>query len=668
MAIDKDGRRQGDWERPSLPGVGVIDIDAISEQAEVSSGTRVLMGRWALLFAVVAIASSLFHFYTAGFRPLPAMEQRPIHMAFMLFLCFLLYPARKGRAATAPTVVDVFLAVIGAVTSAYLAWNYDAIVARGGYPTNLELIFGCVFALVVLEAARRTMGWFLVILSAAFMAYLFFGPHLPGFLAHGGFTVTRVIRQMYMSTEGLFGIAVGVSATYVYLFILFGAFLQKSGTTTFFTNLAFAVAGHSPGGPAKVGILASGLMGTIQGSSAANVASTGVFTIPLMKKLGFKGYFAGAVEAVASCGGQYLPPVMGASAFIMAEYLGMPYSQIAIGAIIPAFLYYGAVYLQVHLRARKVGMEGLPRDRLPKVKTVIIERGHLVLPLFVLVGMMIAGFTALYAASVSIIAVLVCSSLRKSTRLTVRDVLDALVLGARNSVSTAIACAGVGYIVGTVGLSGVGLLFTQSILGLSDGLLLPALLLAAATSLFLSFGLPTTSVYIITATLVAPSLVSLGVNPLVAHLFCYYWGGVSAITPPVALAAYVAAGIANAPVMKTGLTAMRLGMAAYLVPFLFVYWPSLILWQDADPVRLVLALAGGVVAVVCMAAIGERYLTRALGWPKLLGLGVSIVLIMHPAELANIAAFLLAGAIFLVEYRARPRAKAAASSSQAVAD
>ncbi|MFN7025801.1 MAG: TRAP transporter large permease subunit, partial [Pseudorhizobium sp.] len=291
----------------------------------------------------------------------------------------------------------------------------------------------------------------------------------------------------------------------------------------------------------------------------------------------------------------------------------------------------------------------------PKVMTVVKERGHLVLPLFVLVGMMIVGFTALYAASVSIIAVLVCSSFRKSTRLTVSDVLDALVLGARNSVSTAIACAGVGYIVGTVGLSGVGLLFTQSIIGLSGGLLLPALLLAAATSLFLSFGLPTTSVYIITATLVAPSLVSLGVTPLVAHLFCYYWGGVSAITPPVALAAYVAAGIANAPVMKTGLTAMRLGMAAYLVPFLFVYWPSLVVWQDADPIRLVLAIAGGIVAVVCMAAIGERYLTRNLGWPKLMALGLSIVLIMHPAEIANIIAFMIAGTIFAIEYRARPR-------------
>lgn len=652
MSADRSPPQGNDWQRPSLEGAGTIDIDSLSAKAEIQSDTRQLTGRWSLLFSIVAIASSAFHFYTAGFRPLPAMEQRPIHVALMLFLCFLIYPATKKGRLSSPSVVDFALALAGAVSAGHLAWTYDAIVARGGFPTTIDLVMGTIFLLIVVEAARRTMGWFLVILAVLFIGYLFLGPHLPGFLAHGGFSATRILRQMYMSTEGIFGIAVGVSATYVYLFILFGAFLQKSGTTTFFTNLAFAAAGHSPGGPAKVGVIASAMMGTIQGSSAANVASTGVFTIPLMKKLGFRPHFAAAVEAVASCGGQFLPPVMGASAFIMAEYLGMPYSQVALGAIIPAFLYYAAVYLQVHLRARKVGMEGLPRDRLPKVWEVIKTRGHLVLPIFVLIGLMLLNFTPLYSATAAIFAVLVFSFLRRETRMSGWDILDAMVVGARNSVSTAIACAGVGFIVGSVGLSGVGLLFTQSILGLAGGHLLPALLLAAAASLFLSFGLPTTSVYIITATLVAPSLVSLGVDPLVAHLFCYYWGGVSAITPPVALAAYVAAGIANAPVMKTGFTAMRLGVAAYLVPFIFVYWPSIILWQQADPMRLAFGLAGGVVAVICMAAIGEQYLYRRLGWVKLLILAGCIVLIMHPAVWANVTAFAIVGGLAFLEWRA----------------
>lgn len=641
-----------EWSKPFLEGDGVLDVDKMARQNEPPGDSRQLVGRWAFLFAGVCVASSLFHFYTAGYRPLAAMEQRPIHVAFMLFLCFLIYPSTKKRQGSPPTAVDFGLAVTGALTSLYVAFNYEEIVMRGGYTTPMDIYVGTFFCLIVLEAARRTMGMFLIVLSAIFIGYLFMGPWLPGILGHGGFSYERVLGQMYLTTEGVFGVAISVSATYVYLFILFGAFLQKSGTTSLFTNLAFAAAGHTPGGPAKVGVIASGLMGTIQGSSAANVASTGVFTIPLMKQLGFKGYFAAAVEAVASCGGQFLPPVMGASAFIMAEYLQVPYAHVAAGALLPALLYYAAVYWQVHLRAKQVGMEGIPKHRLPALKHVILSRGHLALPLIVLMGLLIAGFTALYAAFISILAVIVISSIRRETRMSFRDIIDALVLGARNSISTAVACAAVGLIVGSVGLSGVGLLFTQSILGLADGVLLFALLLAAAASLFLSFGLPTTSVYIITATLVAPSLVQLGVNPLVAHLFCYYWGGVSAITPPVALAAYVAAGIANAPVMKTGFTAMRLGIAAFLVPFIFVYWPALILWSEMPLANTALALAGGCVAVFCMGVIGERYLFRSVPWYKLLLLCGAILLVMHPSAIANVVALAIAAGVWLTERRA----------------
>ncbi len=649
--------REAEWQRPDLGGTGIIDVTAISAKAEMHGDTRRLAGWWATLFAVVGIASSLFHFYTAGYRPLPAMEQRPVHIALMLFLCFLLYPATKAGRDRQPSLFDLALSIIGGATSFYVAYNYHDIVMRGGYPTQADIIVGTIFCVCVLEAARRTMGMFLIVLAAVFVGYLFVGPYMPGMLAHGGFNYARVIRQMYMSTEGVFGVAVGVSATYVYLFILFGAFLQKSGTTTFFTNIAFAAAGHSPGGPAKVGVLASALMGTIQGSSAANVASTGVFTIPLMKRLGFSGYYAAAVEAVASCGGQFLPPVMGASAFIMAEYLQLPYAAIASGALLPALLYYGAVYLQVHLRARKLGMEGLPRDRLPKIKGVILDQGHLVLPIFLLIGMLMAGFTALFAAFFSIIAVVVVSMLRSGTRMSVADILDALVLGARNSISTAVACAAVGFIVGSVGLTGIGLMFTQSIIRLADGALLPALLLAAGCSLFLSFGLPTTSVYIITATLVAPGLVELGVPPLVAHLFCYYWGGVSAITPPVALAAYVGAGIAGAPVMKTGFTAMRLGVAAYLVPFIFVYWPALVFWHQAPVIDVVIAVLGGLVAVFCMGGLGERYLTRMLPWWKACLLAVAVALVLHPAPIANILAVAVTLFVAVTEYLARAPAR-----------
>ena len=643
------------WERPDISGEGAIDINKVSAESDTSSDTRKLFGHWALIVSIIAIVSSLFHFYTAGYRPLPALEQRPIHIAFMLLLCFLIYPARRGKPEGQPSVIDLTLGLAGAATACYLAYNFEAIAIRGGYSTTIDIAVGTLFCVILLEASRRTMGYFMIVLAAVFVGYLFLGPYLPGMLGHGGFSFRRIIHQMYMSTEGVFGIAIGVSATYVYLFILFGAFLQKSGTTTFFTNIAFAAAGHSPGGPAKVAIIASGLMGMIQGSSAANVASTGLFTIPLMKRLGFRGYFAAAVEAVASCGGQFLPPVMGASAFIMAEYLRQPYAYVAAGAILPAVLYYGAVYFQVHLRARKIGMEGLPRDRLPKVVGVILRDGHLVLPLFVLVGMLIMGFTALFAAFFSIMAVLVVSSLRRHTRMNLKSILEALELGARNTISTAIACAAVGFIVGSVGMSGLGLLFTQSILNFAGGAILPALILAAACSLLLSFGLPTTSVYIVTATLVAPSLVDLGVAPLVAHLFCYYWGGVSAITPPVALAAYVGAGIAGAPIMKTGFTAMRLGIAAYIVPFIFVFWPEMVLWREAPIERVVLAFLGGAIAVFCIGCVGERFLTRPLGWLKVVALAVAIVLVMHPANVANIAAVAIAAWVGVSEYLARRR-------------
>ncbi|MDP6788435.1 MAG: TRAP transporter permease [Rhodospirillales bacterium] len=635
-------------------GSGIIDFDKLGEQQAPARLTRAITGRWAQLVLVVCTVSSLFHLYTGGYQVLPAMQQRPIHLAFMLFLTFLLYPpTRKGRDQSIGWP-DFIVATVAAVSSAYVAYNYEAIVRRHGVAEDYELYLGTLFCLFIFEACRRTIGSLLAALAAVFVAYAFVGPWLPGILQHGGFSFHRVVHQMYLSVEGIFGIAIGVSSTYVYLFILFGAFLNKSGTTKLFANLALAMAGHTPGGPAKVGVIASGLMGTIQGSSAANVAATGMFTIPLMKSIGLKRHFAAAVEAVASLGGMYLPPVMGSSAFIMAEYLNMPYGYVAAGATLPALLYYAAVYLQVHLRAKKEGLVGIPRNRLPALKLVVLQYGHLVLPIVILVGMMIMKFTVLFSAFFSIIAVVILSYLRRNTRMGLRKIIEALELGAINTLSTAIACAVVGYIVGGVGLTGLGLLFTQAIVNLAQGMILPTLLLAACASLFLSMGLPTTSVYIISATLVAPALIEVGVTPLAAHLFCYYWGGVSGITPPVALTAYVGAGIAGANVMKTGFTAMRLGIAAYLVPFYYVFWPSLIHWDQYPIFDVAMAVVGGVAAVICMAIIGERYLFRRVPMYKVLAAAVAIVLCLHPSGIVHLAGILLALFILVSEYVKQP--------------
>lgn len=630
----------------------VIDLKKLSAQtSRPSEKMRYLKGSWAKLVTVVGIISSLFHFYTGGFKPLTTMQQRPIHLAFVLFLIFLVFPSsEKQDKHRNPTLIDLSLSIVGAGSSLYLAYHYVTIVRRGGYMVSFDMIVGLIFLILILEAARRVIGKFIVILAGVFIAYLFFGHYVPGMFSHAGYSLSRVVHHMYMTTEGIFGIAIGVSATYVYLFVLFGAFLNKSGLTELFANFALALAGHSPGGPAKVAVIASGLMGTIQGSSAANVAATGMFTIPLMKSIGYQGYFAAAVEAVASCGGQFLPPVMGASAFIMAEYLGIPYVYVAAGAVLPAILYYSAVYFQVHLRAKKIGLEGVSRDRLPPLIKVIKLQGHLIIPVIVLVVMLINQYTALFAAFCSIIAVIVVSSFRKSTRMSINDIKEALVLGAKNVLSTAIACAVVGYVVGAVNLAGVGLLITQSIVRIGEGSLLLTLILAAGASLIMSQGLPTTSVYIINATLIAPGLVRLGVAPLVAHLFTYYWGGISAITPPVALAVYVGAGIAGSDIMKTGYTAMRLGMAGYLVPFYFVYWPVLVSRAEGTITEITLALLGGAVAVFCMALVGENYFTRKLPLWKLSILIICIVLIIYPSYLSQIIATAVAFYVGVSEY------------------
>lgn len=654
-------KKDSEFERlEDQAGDGVIDIAKLSTDNAAESSTRSLTGTWAVIMTAITVVSSLFHFYTAGYRPLPSMQQRPIHIAFMFLMTFLLYPfSKKSRKDKNPGIVDVLLAAAAAGTCLYLAYYYEAIAIRGGYAVRTDIIVGVVFCVLLVEAGRRVIGPILLILAAVFLSYLFIGPYLPGILQHGGFSFNRVVNHMYMSVEGIFGIAIGVSATYVYLFILFGAFLSKSGTTKLFASLSLAFAGHRVGGPAKVAVIASGLMGTIQGSSAANVAATGMFTIPLMKSLGFKGYFAAAVEAVASCGGQFLPPVMGASAFIMAEYLQMPYSYVAAGAILPAVLYYAAVYYQIHLRAKKLGMKGIPRHRLPALKEVIVQDGHLFLPIALLILLLVLQFTALFAAFASIIGVVVISSFRKHTRMKLRDIVEALELGAKNAVSTAIACAVVGFVVGSVSLSGLGMLFTHSLIKMGGGMLLPTLLIAAAASLILSMGLPTTSVYIITATLVAPGLVALGAAPIVAHLFCYYWGGVSAITPPVALAAYVGAGIAGADVMKTGFTAMRLGIAAYIVPFYFMYWPALITRANATLTEIVFAMIGGILTIFCIGAIGEQFLFRRVPVYKLAILFLAIPLIMFPSNWSHMLAVALAVFVGISEYLAGKKTAAA---------
>ena len=652
--VDEHGANpdQSSEGRKSFAEQDIIDVTKLDvHDSSLPQTTYNLKGTWYWIFTAVAVFSGVFHFwYAGGPAHMTAMRLRPFHTTIILVLSFLLYPAfKKDVTRNRPSVFDVMWIGVALVGGLYLFFNLREIATARGRVTPEIMLLGSAFMVVLVEAGRRVLGKFMLIFAAVFVGYLFLGPWFPGIFRHAGFGLERVVNHMYTSLEGIFGIALGVSATYVYLFIIFGSFLQKSGTTQVFADLALATTGAAVGGPAKVAIISSGLMGTVQGSSAANVATTGLFTIPLMKQLGFKAHFAAAVEAVSSCGGQFLPPIMGASAFIMAQYLGQPYAYVAAGALLPALIYYAAVFLQVHFHAKRMNMKGIDRNRLPKVGRVLLRKGHLLAPLVVLVGMIVMGYTALYSAFYAIIAIFVFSSLRKETRMGFWDVVDGLRLAGKSVVSTSLACAVIGFVVGSVALSGLAMLITQQVVRAGAGLLLPTMLIAAASSLILSFGLPTTSVYIITATLVAPGLIEVGLPPLVAHLFSYYWGGVSAITPPVALAVFVGCGIAGSDLMKTGFTAMRLGIAGYVVPFYFAYWPMLIT-RDAPILQIVLAIVGGIITVICLAGIGEGYFFRPLSWLKYGMLFGGAPLMIAPWMWTQVAGTVIIMYVLLSEY------------------
>lgn len=527
----------------------------------------------------LAIGMSLFHLYIAGFGTMPAAQQRIIHLMFAMALAFILYPARKKSPRNRFAVTDILFAATAVAANVYLFINMDAIAFRAGKIQQIEVVLGVIMVLLLLEATRRCLGMGLSIIAICFMLYAILGPVLPGALHHKGYTLSRIISQLYISSEGIYGTSLGVSSTYIFLFILFGAFLGATGLSTLFNSFSISVAGRSPGGPAKVSIFASGLLGMINGSAPANVVTTGAFTIPLMKKIGYSGEFAAAVEAIASTGGQIMPPVMGSAAFIMAEFLGMSYRDIMLAALIPAILYYLALWLNVDLRAKRLGLRGLSEEEIPDARIDFKKYGHLLLSIVFLLYLIFANFTPYYAAFYSIIALVVLAMIRASSRLTVRQLLDCLAVGARSGVSIAIATAVVGIVVGIINLTGLGLQLSGMIIRLTNGMLLPTLILTMLACLVLGMGLPTSAAYIVAGTVVAPVLLKLNVAPLLAHFFVFYFSILSVVTPPVAIASYAAAGMARANPNKVGWTAAALGSVAFIVPFMFISTPGLLL-QD----------------------------------------------------------------------------------------
>ena len=560
-------------------------------------------GVMARIVSAIAISFSVFQLYTAIFGVLDAQLQRAIHLGFGLALAYLLYPTRKSWSRTRLHPLDLTLAIVAAAAPAYIVYAYQQLVLRSGTVTQMDFAVGIVGILTVIEATRRVVGIPMVIVVLCFLAYAFAGPYMPGILAHRGLTPEQLVAHIYYTTEGMFGIPLGVSSTFIFLFILFGAYLESTGLGKFFIDLANSVAGWASGGPAKVAVLSSGLMGTVSGSSVANVVGTGSLTIPMMKKLGYHKDFAGAVEAAASTGGQLMPPVMGAAAFLMAEFVGVPYVEIVKAAVIPALLYFIGVWLGVHFEAKRNNLKGIPRDQLPRLGTILKERGHLALPLIVIVYLLVSGYTPMRAALVAILLSILCSALRKSTRMKPVEVLRGLENGARNVLGVLIACASAGIIIGVVTKTGVGLKLASGLLELSGGLMLPSMFFTMLTAIVLGMGVPTTANYVITSTIAAPALLQLGIPILQAHMFVFYFGIVADVTPPVALAAYAGSGISGGNALRTGINASKLAVAAFIIPYMFVLSPELLMISPD---------AGHIFVTVLTAIIGMIALSSAL--------------------------------------------------------
>ncbi|MEN6315082.1 MAG: TRAP transporter permease [Clostridiaceae bacterium] len=616
---------QPEVELKNVPGQR--EIDEIMAKYDRGSAYRDLKGIARYAVGAIAIIFSLFQLYTALKGALPAQLQRAVLLGFVLLLSFLLYPATSKSSREKLPVLDIILGVLGASVAGYLILNYRALIDRSGAYTTVDIIIGVIGILLVMEICRRAVGLPILIIAGVFIAYAYLGPYMPGFLNHRGYSFKRIVSHLFFTTEGVLGIPLGVCSTFIFLFILFGAFLEKTGIGKFFIDISNAIAGFAAGGPAKVAVITSALEGTVSGSSVSNTVGSGSFTIPMMKSLGYKPEFAAAVEAAASTGGQIMPPIMGAAAFLMAESLGISYMEVAKAAIIPAILYFSGIFIMVHFEAKKLGMRGMSKSELPNVWHVLKDRGHLFLPLIAIIYFLAEGSTPVRAAIFGIIFSILASMIKKSTRMNFSDFVDALEIGARNILSVAIACAMAGIIIGVVTLTGLGLKMATGLLGISGGVKILTLFFTMISSLILGMGVPTTANYLITSTITAPAVVQLGVPVLAAHMFTFYFGIVADITPPVALAAYAGSAIAKSNPFKTGLTATKLAVAAFIIPYIFVYSPALLL-INTTPLHVVQMIITSLVGMLGIGAAMEGYFLTHAGWvERLLFLAGGLLLI-----------------------------------------
>lgn len=593
---------------------------------------------WKKALLVLSCVFIVYHVVTSRFGMPPMFKHRAIHLGFILCLAWIYYPATKRSPQNRPSYPDLALIAASIAVSVYTVFNVDAFALRGGVALTQDYVFGAVAIVLVLEACRRVAGKGLLFLAMLFLLYAYLGSYVPGILSHRGYSLKRIIYQMYLTTEGIYGLPIGIASTYLVLFIVFSAMLEKSGLGTLFNDVAMALGGRHVGGPAKVAVIGSAFVGMISGSAATNVATSGAFTIPLMKKVGYKPYFAGAIEAAASTGGQIMPPIMGTGAFIMAEFLGMPYIEIAAAAVIPAILYFAAVYFQVDIRARKIGLKGLPEDQIPSIKKTLLSYGHMFIPIIVLVWLLMQHFTPLYAAFYSLLVTWALSLFRKDTRLGPSKLLPMAVGSARSCISLSVAMASAGFIVAVLSMTGIGIILADNIVALSHGNLFLTLILCMVVSIVLGMGLPTSACYIIAASIAVPILHEMKVPGLQAHMFVFYYSCLSTVTPPVALASYVAAGLSGAKTNEVGWAAFKLALAGFIVPFFFIYSPAILLQVDSN-LTIAWACVTGVIGTLLLAISIEGYLYMELPFALRTLFFVAALSLIQPGLLTDCIGF-----------------------------
>lgn len=603
-----------------------------------------------ILIAVIAVAMALFHLYTSGVRPLPGIQQRAIHLAFALALIFLLYPfrSRKGESKEEKetddkrrlSILDFVFIALAAAIGVYVTVEYEALSLRTGMPSFLDSMCAVLAILLILEATRRVIGWSILIICGVGFLYLAVGSYLPVYMAHTGFSFEEIVNFNFYSQEGIMGPALSVSSTIIAAFIIFGAFLQVSGSGQLFIDVGMALFGKYRAGPAKASVLADTLFGMITGSQVANVAAVGTFTIPLMKKVGYKAEIAGVIEAVGATGAMMMPPVMGAAAFIIPEIAGGSYLDVCKAAIFPALMFYASLYMIVEIQASKLGLTRIPKEELPRFLVVLKRSGHMILPILVLIYFLIIQKTsAERAAFWGVVSCLLISLLRKETRMSLWKLFTALETGAKGTLLVAICCASAGIITGTVGMSALGERFSEILVTVAGGNLFLLLFLTMLASLIIGLPLPPVTCYLILAVLAAPAMIRSGVHPMAAHLFVFFFGILGNISPPVAPTSFTAAGIAKADPLKVTNLTFLYSLPAWLVPYIFAYSPEIIL--VGAPGAIILRIVSSFIAIGAMAAAFQGYLFHALKWPMRCAFLVSGLILIYPHWMSDIVGYLL---------------------------